>query len=69
MKEGTDLIRIGKPLRPEFAAVTGSGELARLEESWREAEEIAASANNMFLPAVVTDFLAILKARSHREAS
>ena len=33
------------------------GELAGLEAAWREAEEIAAIADDMFLPQSVTDFL------------
>jgi hypothetical protein len=33
------------------------GELAELERAWREAEEIAAIADNMFLPPSVTEFL------------
>jgi hypothetical protein len=39
------------------------GELQALEEAWREAEEIAAIADNMFLPAAVSDRLAELKER------
>jgi hypothetical protein len=33
------------------------GELAALEAAWKEAEEIAAIADDMFLPQSVTDFL------------
>jgi hypothetical protein len=33
------------------------GELAELERSWREAEEIAAIADNLLLPPSVTEFL------------
>ena len=33
------------------------GELAQLEADWREAEEIAAIADNMFLPQAITDFV------------
>lgn len=39
----------------ERAAV--EGELQRLEDDWREAEEIAAIADNLFLPKAVTDFI------------
>jgi hypothetical protein len=39
----------------ERAAV--EGELAQLEADWREAEEIAAIADNLFLPKAVTDFV------------
>jgi hypothetical protein len=38
------------------------GELAELEAAWREAEEIAAIADNLFLPQSVTDFI-----RRHRK--
>ena len=33
------------------------GELDRLEQDWKEAEEIAAIADNLFLPKSVTDWL------------
>jgi hypothetical protein len=33
------------------------GELLQLEDDWREAEEIAAIADNLFLPKSVTDFI------------
>lgn len=39
----------------ERAAV--EGELAQLEADWREAEEIASIADNMFVPQAITDFL------------
>jgi hypothetical protein len=39
------------------------GELYLLEDAWREAEEIAAISDNMFLPKAITDGLAKLKAR------
>jgi hypothetical protein len=39
----------------ERAAI--EGELAQLETDWREAEEIAAIADNLFLPKAVTDFI------------
>jgi hypothetical protein len=38
------------------------GELADLERAWREAEEIAAIADDMFLPTAVTDGLERLRA-------
>jgi len=38
------------------------GELALLEQAWKEAEEVAAIADNMFLPAFVEDWL-----REHRK--
>ena len=37
------------------------GELSVLEERWKEAEEIAAISDNMFLPASVTDFMTKLR--------
>lgn len=40
----------------ERAAI--EGELIQLETDWREAEEIAAIADNMFLPSAVTEFIA-----------
>jgi hypothetical protein len=33
------------------------GELAQLEADWREAEEIASIADNMFVPHAVSDFI------------
>lgn len=33
------------------------GQLQQLEDDWREAEEIASIADNLFLPAAVTDFV------------
>ena len=33
------------------------GELTQLEADWREAEEVAAIADNMFLPAAISDFI------------
>jgi hypothetical protein len=33
------------------------GELALLENAWKEAEEVAAIADNMFLPAFVEDWM------------
>ena len=33
------------------------GELKQLENDWREAEEVAAIADNLFLPKGVTDFI------------
>lgn len=39
------------------------GELELLEEAWREAEEIAAISDNMFVPRAVLDALAHLKDR------
>jgi hypothetical protein len=38
------------------------GELALLEQAWKEAEEVAAIADNMFLPAFVEDWI-----RKHRK--
>ena len=38
------------------------GELALLEQAWKEAEEVAAIADNMFLPAFVEDWM-----RKHRQ--
>jgi hypothetical protein len=38
------------------------GELALLEQAWKEAEEVAAIADNMFLPAFVEDWM-----RKHRK--
>lgn len=42
----------------ETERVAMEGELAQLENDWREAEEIAAIADNLFLPQAVTDFIA-----------
>ena len=39
------------------------GELALLEQAWKEAEEVAAIADNMFLPAFVEEWM-----RKHRKA-
>ncbi len=39
----------------ERAAI--EGELAQLEQDWREAEEIASIADNLFIPRAVTDFI------------
>jgi hypothetical protein len=41
----------------ETERIAVEGELAQLETDWREAEEIASIADNLFLPQVVTDFL------------
>ena len=41
------------------------GELATLEQSWREAEEIAGIADDLLLPAEVEDSLARLRRSSH----
>jgi hypothetical protein len=38
------------------------GELALLEQAWKEAEEVAAIADNMFLPTFVEDWM-----RKHRK--
>lgn len=45
------------------------GELALLEEAWREAEEIAAIADNMFVPPETQAALERLKAEAGREKS
>jgi hypothetical protein len=37
------------------------GELEQLERDWREAEEIAAIADNMFVPRAITDYIERLK--------
>jgi hypothetical protein len=39
----------------ERAAV--EGELAQLEADWREAEELASIADNMFIPQAVSEFI------------
>jgi len=39
------------------------GELSVLEEAWREAEEIAAISDDMFLPEEITKRLAEMKGR------
>lgn len=41
----------------ESERVAMEGELARLEGDWREAEEIASIADNMFVPRAVSDFI------------
>ena len=38
-----------------------AGELSALEAAWRDAEEIAAIADDMFLPATVTEGLGRLR--------
>jgi hypothetical protein len=43
------------------------GELYLLEDAWREAEEIAAISDDMFLPTGVTESLAEIKVRLERE--
>jgi hypothetical protein len=43
------------------------GELYLLEDAWREAEEIAAISDDMFLPTGVTQSLAEIKVRVERE--
>jgi hypothetical protein len=43
------------------------GELNILEEAWREAEEIAAISDDMFLPTGVRESLAEIKGRSDKE--
>jgi hypothetical protein len=43
------------------------GELYLLEDAWREAEEIAAISDDMFLPTGVTDTLAEIKDRVERQ--
>jgi hypothetical protein len=45
------------------------GELHVLEEAWRQADEIAAIADDMFLPASMDEDLARLRARSARDES
>jgi hypothetical protein len=37
------------------------GELAALEERWKEAEEIAGISDNMFLPSSVTDWMSRIR--------
>ena len=44
------------------------GELTLLEEAWRDAEEIAAIADDMFLPQEAVDRLEKLKGRAERES-
>jgi hypothetical protein len=44
------------------------GELALLEEAWRDADEVAAIADNMFLPESTTDHLEALRRRAARPA-
>jgi hypothetical protein len=41
----------------ETERVAMEGELKQLENDWREAEEVAAIADNLFLPKSVTDFI------------
>ena len=42
------------------------GELQQLETDWREAEEIASIADNLFLPKSVTDFIERHSVRTDR---
>ncbi|MEO8910035.1 MAG: hypothetical protein ABI408_07400 [Gemmatimonadaceae bacterium] len=44
------------------------GELYLLEDAWREAEEIAAISDDMFLPTEVSESLAEIKSRVEKEA-
>jgi hypothetical protein len=44
------------------------GELNLLEDAWREAEEIAAISDDMFLPLAVTEGLEEIKDRAAKEA-
>ena len=37
------------------------GELATLEERWKEAEEIAEISDNMFLPSSITDWMSKIR--------
>jgi hypothetical protein len=70
-EEGNDLYRLPSTLKlamemavnedTERAAL--EGELASLEASWKEAEEIAAIADDMFLPASIHEFI-----RRHRKS-
>ena len=46
-----------------------AGELALLEAAWRDAEEIAAIADDLFLPADVPASLARLRARASKPRS
>jgi hypothetical protein len=46
----------------ERAAI--EGELQQLEADWREAEEIAAIADNLFLPSAITEFIAKHRAKA-----
>jgi hypothetical protein len=71
------IVEIDRPLRvamemalhedTERAAI--EGELAPLEAAWREAEEVAAIADGLLLPAAVTRRLAELRTRADGSAS
>lgn len=63
--ERLDLIRIGKPLLPEFAAWRYSSRFMR-RRAWREPEEIASIADSLF-PESVLDAFSRLK-RNHAQA-
>jgi hypothetical protein len=76
--DGTTLLdRLPKPVRLalEMAAHEDierramEGELSILERAWKEAEQIAAIADSMFLPAGVDDKLASLKAPADKATS
>jgi len=41
----------------ETERVALQGELTQLEADWREAEEVASIADNMFIPSAVSDFI------------
>ena len=71
------IVEIDRPLRvamemalhEETERVAIEGELAPLEAAWREAEEVAAIADGLLLPAPVTRQLAELRARADGSAS
>lgn len=66
LKEYPDYMRIAFEMaaHEETERVALEGDLAQLEADWREAEEIASIADNMFIPAAVTAFI-----RGHRKES
>jgi hypothetical protein len=63
----TDALALEMALHEESERVALQGELAGLEAACREAEEIAAIADDMFLPDDTTDRLATLRGRAARD--
>jgi hypothetical protein len=59
LPEGLELVRIGSPQRHERRAL--EGELAALEQEWRDAEEIAAIADTLTLPEGIDERVWALK--------
>jgi hypothetical protein len=60
LNDGTELVRIGEPLRPEYAAWRYGDQFGRrrqLERAWRDAEEIAAISDDILTPSPIQSAL------------